>query len=225
MTPSPTAQLEDSVAGILTDVARRGITLQAHVDSGGGKLRFRPRSAMTSDLAERIKAHRLALVALLTDTTPAGVTATGPREAESGVSSVVSVSEPPERPKLGRGLWSEDELSMLARAAPGLTPADLPLVSAVKDAFADVSGGGATVVSVESAHGRGGWTRRRAAELIREARHRGNMGRTCEAVAMRDAWRERLAVCTIDGGLTEDHAEQVALNELETILYSKARTR
>jgi len=44
-------------------------------------------------------------------------------------------------------------------------------------------------------------------------------------VAMRDAWRERLAVCTIDGGLTEDHAEQVALDELETMLYSKTRTR
>lgn len=109
---------------------------------------------------------------------------------------------------------------MLARAAPGLTPADLPLVSAVKDAFADF---GATVVSVESAYGRGGWTRRRVAELIRDARRREIRGRGGEAVAMRDAWRERLAVCTIDGGLTEDHAEQVALDELEIMLYSKAR--
>ena len=36
----------------------------------------------------------------------------------------------------------------------------------VKDAFAEF---GATVVSVEAAHGRGGWTRRRVAELIRDA--------------------------------------------------------
>jgi hypothetical protein len=111
----------------------------------------------------------------------------------------------------GKALWSEDELAMLARA--GTTPADLPLVSAVKETF------GATVVSVEPAYGRGGWARRQAAELIRDAR-RHSAG---EAVAMRDAWRERLAVCTIDGGLTEDHAEQVALEELEKMLYSQAR--
>ncbi len=204
------ASITPDIAGILADVARRGITLQAHV----GKVRFRPRSAMTPDLAQRIKAHRPALLALLSnpgaDTTPPDVTAIAPREAESGVSSVVSVSEPPERPTAGRGLWSEDELAMLARA--GTTPADLPLVSAVKDTFADF---GATVVSIESAHGRGGWTRRRAAELIRDARRHGIRGQAGEAVAMRDAWRERLAVCTIDGGLTEDHAEQVALCELE----------
>lgn len=206
------------VAGILADVARRGITLQAEA----GKIRFRPRSAMTPDLAQRIKTHRPALLALLSnpgipgaDTTPPDVTAIAPREAESGVSSVVSVSD---RVRAGRGLWSEDELAMLARA--GTTPADLPLVSAVKDAFA-----GATVVSVESAHGRGGWTRRRAAELIRDARRHGIRGQAGEAVTMRDAWRKRLAVCTIDGGLTEDHAEQVALDELVTMLYSKTRTR
>lgn len=201
------------VPGILADVARRGITLRAEA----GKIRFRPRSAMTPDLAQRIKAHRPALLALLskpgipgTDTTPTPDPATGPHEAESGVSSVVSVSEPPARPTVGRGLWSEDELAMLARA--GTTPADLPLVSAVKDTFADFS---ATVVSVESAHGRGGWTRRRAAELIRHARRREIRGQVGEAVAMRDAWRERLAVCIIDGVLAEDHAEQVALDELE----------
>jgi len=215
------ASITPDIAGILADVARRGITLQAAPGSEAGKIRFRPRSAMTPDLAQRIKAHRPALLALLSnpgaDTTPPAAAPVGPDERESGVSSVVSVSE---RTRAGRGLWSEDELAMLARA--GTTPADLPLVSAVKDAFADF---GATVVSVEPAHGRGGWTRRkirgRAAELIRDSR-RHNAG---EAVAMRDAWWERLAICTIDGGLTEDHAEQVALNELETMLYSKTRTR
>lgn len=215
MTPSHVIHSERSIPGILADVARRGITLQA----GAGKIRFRPRSAMTPDLAERIKAHRPALLALLSnpgaDTTPKPDPASGRHGVESGVLSVVSVSEPPERPTAGRGLWSEDELAMLARAAPGLTPVDLPLVSALKDAFADC---GATVLSVEPAHGRGGWTRRRAAELIRDARRHEIPGQASEAVTMRDAWRERLAVCTIDGGLTEDHAEQVALDELETML-------
>lgn len=192
-----------TIAVILADAARRGIILQAHA----GKLRFRPRSAMTSDLSERIKAHAPELLALLaepaTDTTPPSDMPTVPVDAESGVSSVVSVSERG-RPSLGR--WSEDELAMLART--GTTPAELPLVSAAKDAFAGFS---ATVVSVATAYGRGGWTRRRAADLIRRAR----LLRTGQALAMRDAWRERLAVCTIDGGMTEDHAEQVALDELE----------
>ena len=192
---------------ILADVARRGITLQAH----GGKLRFRPRSAMTPELTHRIKSHKSALLALLTipggDTTSPMDTATGRDGAESGISSVVSVSE---RGALGSFLWSEDELAMLGRV--GATPADLPLVSAVKEAFADF---GATVVSVESSHGGRGWTRRRAAELIRDTRRQS----ASRAVAMRDAWAERLAVCTIDGGLSEDRAAQVALAEVENMLH------
>ena len=43
-----------AVTIILEDAAQRGITLQARA----GKVRFRPRSAMTPDLAEQIKAHR-----------------------------------------------------------------------------------------------------------------------------------------------------------------------
>ncbi len=205
ITPDP-----GSVAGILAASTRLGITLQVAPGSNGGKVRFRPRSAMTPDLADRIKAHRSALLAVLSDrgadTTPKDEPVNADGCGQSGVASVVSVSEP------DKAIWSEDELAILGRA--GKTPADLPLMSAVKGAFADF---GATVVSVEAAHGRGGWTRRRVAELIRDARMRS----TGEAVAMRDAWRERLAVCTIDGGMTDDCAEQVALNELERILYSQ----
>jgi len=140
VTPSPTVQPGVSVVGALADMARRGITLQAHA----GKVRFRPRSAMTPGVAERIKSHRSAVMALLTgrgipgtDKTAMADNATGTHDRESGVSSVVSVSE---RAKHVRSLWSEDELAMLTRA--GTTPADLPLVSAVKDAFADFRGDG-----------------------------------------------------------------------------------
>lgn len=51
--------------------------------------------------------------------------------------------------------------------------------------------------------------RQQAADLIRQAR-RADHGR---AVAMRDAWAERMAICTIDG-MSEADAERVALAEL-----------
>ena len=54
--------------------------------------------------------------------------------------------------------------------------------------------------------------RRHAARLIRNARLCGNSPR---AVALRDAWNERVAICTIDGGLRIEAAELVALDELK----------
>ena len=42
------------------------------------------------------------------------------------------------------------------------------------------------------------------------------------AVALRDAWRERIAICTTDGGLTIKEAEGVAVNELLAIVAQKA---
>ncbi len=189
------------VQAILADVRRRELTLQAD----HGKLLFRPRSAMTPDLAERIKAYRPELLVMLSDTTPTTRNQNATHEAESGVSSVMSVSEP------SKALWSEGELAMLGRA--GKTPGDLPLLMDMKDTFAEF---GATVVSVTTnQYGRGGHARRLAGKLIRTARQR-DRG---EAVAMRDAWAERLAVCTFDGGFSEDHAEQVALNELQNMLF------
>lgn len=200
------------LAAILADVDRRGITLQVQ----DGKLRYRPRSAVTPDLAERLKAQKPALLTLLArpvaDRTEPADEVVGGGHAESGVLSVVSMSEVG---KAGETLWSEDELAMLARA--GISPADLPLVTAVKSIFADL---GATVVSVEPEYGRGGWTRRRAAELIRRARRRS----TAEAVALRTAWMERMGICTNDGGLTEDQAERIALSEIEGIVYFKDST-
>ena len=108
----------------------------------------------------------------------------------------------------GKGLWCEEELELLAHAEK--TPSDLPLAAAVKDSFADV---GVTVVSVELAHGQGGVSRSRVARMIREARG----AAPNQAVVLRDAWRERLAICTIDGGVPEADAERIALAELEVL--------
>ena len=55
--------------------------------------------------------------------------------------------------------------------------------------------------------------RDQAARLIREARR--NASDDGKAVALRDAWRERLAICTMDGDLSVEEAERVALHELE----------
>jgi hypothetical protein len=46
---------------VLAEVDRRGITLQVH----DGKLRYRPHSAMSPDLAKHLKAHEPALLILL----------------------------------------------------------------------------------------------------------------------------------------------------------------
>ena len=55
--------------------------------------------------------------------------------------------------------------------------------------------------------------RQEAARLIRAARGE----RAREGVpALRDAWRERVAICTNDGGLVIEEAEAVALDEIES---------
>ena len=79
-------------------------------------------------------------------------------------------------------------------------------MDSIKAAFADM--GGATVVDFRRAVRP--W-RRQAARLIRVARRAGD---TRRAVALRDAWRERLAVCEIEGGLCKPEAEPVALDAL-----------
>lgn len=190
---------------ILAEADRRGLKLQAY----DGRLRYSPHSAMTPDLAAHLKAHKPALLNLLARsaadrTEPTDAVITGDH-IETGVLSVVSVSEAGEPPE---ALWSEDELAILARSGTSVT--DLPLVSAVKSAFAGI---GATVVSVESKYGRGGWTRRQAAKLIRRARGRS----PAEGVFMRCVWAERLAICMIDGELSEGEAERIALSDLEKI--------
>lgn len=51
-----------SVRDLLVELAGRGITIEAR----GDRLRYSPRSAVMPDLAERMKAHKAALLAMLT---------------------------------------------------------------------------------------------------------------------------------------------------------------
>ena len=50
-----------SAAELLADLARRGIRLEAD----GERLRYHPRSALTPDLLDRLKAHKAELLTLL----------------------------------------------------------------------------------------------------------------------------------------------------------------
>ena len=57
--------------------------------------------------------------------------------------------------------------------------------------------------------------------LIRGARARGD-NELAEALA--EAWQERLAICTADGGLTLAEAEAVALQQLQAMLAFQRST-
>ena len=118
-----------SVEAVLIEIARRGVQLRGD----GGRLGYRPRSALTPDLAEQLKAHKAELLALL-------------------------------------------------RAADGV---------------------------VINEH------RVAVATLIRQARRARDLDLS---IALRDAWRERLAICEIDGGVRIEHAEEIALEELQKIV-------
>lgn len=50
-----------SAADLVTDLAQLGICIEAH----GDRLRYSPRSAVTPDLADRMKAHKGELLAIL----------------------------------------------------------------------------------------------------------------------------------------------------------------
>ncbi len=55
---------------LMSDLRERGILLKAH----GDRLRYSPRSSVTPELAQRMKAHKVALLAILTtDDIPAAV--------------------------------------------------------------------------------------------------------------------------------------------------------
>jgi len=104
---------------LLDELARRGIELRA----AGDRLRFRPRSAMTPDLAERFAAHKVELLASLS-------------AADTSVDPTVPVAR-----------FTRQERQLLA----GCPPRVLALVGAAKGAFARV--GGLTVEAVRPHEG------------------------------------------------------------------------
>lgn len=156
---------------LIVDAMRAGVLLIAQ----GDRLRYKALASLPPDLAERIKAHKPALLALLR---PAP--ADGP-------------DAPPD-----------------ATDAPRAKPAGL--LAVVRDAFAPL------VLDVVDVRHDATWPtrpRNRAARLIRQARRRHGRDR---AVALRDEWAERMAICTIDGGQSEADAERIALHELRNSL-------
>jgi len=68
-----------TVTELLADVTRRGIELVAD----GDRLRYRPRSAVTADLAERLKTHKAELLAILGHGGDPGVAPVGQAEVAS----------------------------------------------------------------------------------------------------------------------------------------------
>ena len=98
----------DTVALLMADLVRRGIELGAD----GGKLRYRPRDRMTPALADRLKAHRSDVLAILG-------ALSGPADGT--------------RPAAGHGAaasYSQRERDLLD--AVDARPGDLRLVDAVK---------------------------------------------------------------------------------------------
>ena len=111
---------------LIVDAVRAGVLLIPQ----GERLTYKALDRVPGELAQRLRTHKADVLAVLRGEVLAEPT---------------SVSEPQQGLQHGRGGWSEDELATLARA--GKTPADLPLVAAVKDAFAPA--GGVTVTSIQ----------------------------------------------------------------------------
>ena len=62
----------------------------------------------------------------------------------------------------------------------------------------------------------------RATQVIRAARRSGDRG---YAITLRDAWRERVAICVISGNSPLQEAYQIAMAELESVTYSQNMTQ
>lgn len=164
----------------------------------GYRIRIGPRSKITPAIRARVENMKPFLLEYLHDESSDGMNEGCPAEVPKGVSSVMSVSEPTVQ-------WDRDELIAMGRA--GIAVDEIPLAAEIKQHFTDL---GARVVAARRSGPRVCGARHRAALLIRAARRQGS----ARAIELRDAWRERLAICSIDGGLPTHEAEQIALIEL-----------
>ena len=105
-------------------------------------------------------------------------------------------------------LYNTDEIRLLS--VVDVKPGGLPLVDLIKTTFAEL--GVATLVDIRPDPD--ATPRRRAARLIRHARRTADRDR---AVALRDAFNERLAICMVDGELNQEEAEKIAIEEIDAL--------
>jgi hypothetical protein len=186
--------IETALHELLTALTADGVRIQRR----GTKIRIGPHSKITPSIRARVEAMKPLLLEHLHDETSVVKSKGRPPEVSAGVSSVVSVSKPTVQ-------WDRDELIVLGRA--DIAVDEIPLAAEIKQHFADL---GARVVSARRAAPLATEMRCRAAKLVRAAR-RLDVRR---GFVLRDAWRERIAICCLDGGLSQNEAEKIALDEV-----------
>ena len=94
------------------------------------------------------------------------------------------------------------------RPRPAVTAADVSRLAAHRTELLEILTAGAAPAPIK------GTARNGAARLIRGARRAGDVEL---AATLRDAWRERVAICTLEGELSVRDAERVAHPDLEAM--------
>ena len=179
------------VATLLGELMSLGIRLELD----GERLRYHPKSKVSEELRQKMGQHKAEILAVLRNSQANTTTDTPSDDSVSGGFGDRDTADPP----LLRCAPAEEVL--LSKAPPGVRT----IVHGLNTLFADT--GGVTVLSVTTA-------RQRVAGLIRQARRASKPGL---AVALRDCWRERVAICTVDGAVPESEARSIALAEVEAM--------
>jgi hypothetical protein len=104
-----------AVSELVAELTRRGIELRAH----GDRLRYRPRSAMTAGLAQRVQAHKSALLALLRQDYPSEAALDGQDGPVSGRVPRAGGIGQPDAPEQPGAADVPHELSLAERVETG----------------------------------------------------------------------------------------------------------
>lgn len=212
----------DAVILLLTDLARSGIEIEAL----GDRIRYRPRSAMSEELAARIRLHRKSLLAVLVAATPAPA----PSEAPT--------------PETVRRRWRLDDVDRavldVVRSSDGAGSARVPSApdavwvsaatdaasaSSAKDADYGVEPAKLPPCVLDLAAPKAGWTPPRWRDRLLQLAERCeaiNPQRAAElrlaAIYMTPAWRERYderaATLGLNSSFPRELAERDALKEI-----------
>ena len=188
--------IDDKALKILDLLTGKGVS--AHLD--GGDLVLRPASAIPKELLASVRRHRSEIVARLS---------VKPCKSASAASASV-------RPD-----YTEREQRLMSIAPAALRQT----VDSLKAAFADM--GGATVVDVRPTTGfqldgryiASNPRRQPVIDLIRLIEQTA----PDRARDLTDAWMERVAICEIDGRLSSEDAEAIALKELKDNICQMAK--